>query len=286
MSDTESILNPGENMRVINMAKPPTPVAGWVYSGEQTSPEFYEVNGIRIPLLSDKVIHEATRDLFVDIIEANIELFVGATKTQHLPGVKATIEPSPLLKKISVTEEAYEKTISYAQLIGSLYSPIPEVAMHMLRHQEAPKGMITDVVACQGQEVTSSSCRFSDYVGFQYNYEDKYYAGWCHSHGTMKTFHSSTDNRNVIRSVRTGGIREKFSLDGFSVSVSYLPSMVVNAVGDKPFGIIGVGYWSSRDNDMHSFLKEVPIELEKNTFNIVKDEEILTNQLLEYVTVH
>lgn len=279
---SNSLLAPNELMRVVTPKK--KVIDGWKYSGEQESPETYLVNGAEIALFSDKDVYESTRELFIDTIEANVERFAGLPEREHLPGVKARVSPSEVFQRIKITEEAYKKTTAYAELIGELYTPIPEVAMHLLRHPEAPKGTITDVVACQNQQVTTSSCRFTEYTGLES--EERYYAGWCHSHGAMDAFHSRVDNKNVTRSVVSGGIRSSFTIDDFRVSVHYLPSLVVNAVGGEPFGAMGICYYSPRDEEERVFLREVDIEFDEQRYGIRDDEELLLQHIVDYVTVY
>lgn len=280
----DTILEAGERIRILKEA-PAFSDDAWKFTGEQESPEYYQVNGFRIPLLSDRQVYESTRSLLVDSIEANLEVFTGSEPTAHLPGVEASVEPCPYLHEFRITEGALKKTRQIAELIGEYYHPIPEVAMHLLRHDTAPKGIVTDAVICQNQRVTTTSCNFTSYLGVMFGHDQYYYGGWCHSHAAGSPFHSSTDDRNVLRSVRTKGIRARFRMNELAIDVNFLPSLVVNALGDNPYATIGVNYWSCRDEEERSFLREVTPIVVDDEYDIITDEEVLTSHINRWVTV-
>lgn len=245
------------------LVKKKSRLQGWEYTGRQESPEFFELpNGTKIQLFSDKEVYDAHQRIDDNRKTRTIEKIIGINETTAHYGVpEPKVEAADLFQKIRITRPAYEKAVTAARVVGEDAYFTPELFLNLLRHEEAPEDLVTNILVAHQQEVSGGLCSRSclgeildsDWIeerGFTY-------AGWSHSHGTHNTFHSSIDDLQV-RSYLNNGPCLKYEDAG--VKINYTRSMVVNARSDTPFCLLGIQYWQGEKKEWKTILRNVPVE--------------------------
>ena len=219
-----------------------------------TPPRVYQ-DGRRVNVLPDKVVQEAIDRIYAVAMQYRTQTLLGEG-VERPRGVLIKAEPRRELKEVSITAQAYRRARDISNLFrrddGSL-----EVAMHLFTHKDEEEPIITDVLPAYNQQVTPSVCRFAPHTPMLYPDELRY-VGWCHSHGDHNTFHSPTDDSNVVNKLPREG--NKLS----EADVSYLPSLVVNVRGSRPHCSLGVRYFDYEKNSYKSLVKDVPLVVRKS----------------------
>ncbi|MBR9702705.1 hypothetical protein GOV10_01595, partial [Candidatus Woesearchaeota archaeon] len=234
------------------LVKKKSQLQGWEYAGKQESPEFFELDdGTCISLFSDKEVYDAHQRIDNNRTARTIENIIGVNETPAHYGVpEPQVEASDLFQKIRISRPAYEKAVTAAQVIGEGRVFTPELFLSLMRHEDAPEDLVTNVLVAHQQEVSGGLCSRSTAGGIldsDWMYEHNYkYAGWSHSHGNHNTFHSGIDDRQVRAYLNNGPCLQFKETDA---KIGYTRSMVVNERGDTPFGLIGIQYWHGGDHE-------------------------------------
>jgi len=225
------------------------------YSDE---PVCIEVNGKKEYFLSDKAMFENLEEMYVDKLRANTAVTLGLDYEATTPGVVGVDCGSWLLDKIKITKDAFAVGVDYAQQMCVPESL--ELAMHMLRSDDAPVGLVTDLVPAYNQRVSAVACHYKNFFTPEYPMDRKF-AGWCHSHAYMNVFHSSDDDANVLEKLK----REELTIP--ETTINYYPSLVLNALGEY-HGAMGLRW--ELDGCEKKIVDDIPVKFVDEPWETIK----------------
>ncbi len=224
------------------------------YSDE---PVCVEVDGVKRYFLSDKAVYENLKEMYEDKLRANTAVTLGLEYVPTVPGVIGVDCGSWLLDKINITKNAFDIGVEY--VIEMCIPNDLELSMHMLRHEDAPVGLVTELVPARDQEVSGVNCKYRNF--FSPEYPERKFGGWCHSHAYMNVFHSGDDDANVMRKLE----REELTIP--ETTINYYPSLVLNAHGEY-HGAMGLRW--ELDSVEKKIVDNIPVKFVDEPWDAIK----------------
>lgn len=209
----------------------------------------------------------------------------------------------PEFSKVKITQKALDKGKYIAKKTCELAGSDYEIYLYMLGDKSNKEAIVDDIYIGIDQTVEPDYCKISPHGKISSSQDiknnlEKRIIGWSHSHGSIETFHSQKDKKNLEKFVASYGNLKKIDLlddeDGNEQqlhNIYYTPSLVFNkyllGTDNLPFAGIALDYteFGNRKKTRFHLNDNVGIEVIKSNPLSKKEMTDIDEMILDRVNL-
>ncbi|MEA3514643.1 MAG: hypothetical protein U9R34_04155 [Nanoarchaeota archaeon] len=209
----------------------------------------------------------------------------------------------PEFSKVKITQKALDKGKYISKRVCEFADSDYEIYMYMIGDNSNKEPIVDDFYIGIDQTVEPDYCKISPFGKIRTSYDitdnlEKRILGWSHSHGSIDTFHSRKDRKNLQKFVASYGLSKKIDLlddeegdDQLLHDVYYTPSLVFNKymweTNILPFAGVALDYtkFGNKKNTKFHLNDDVEIEVIKSDPLTKKEMEDIDEMILDRVNL-